>query len=335
MRPEQPLCRLVVALLAVAGTLATTAPAQDSAEQVAILTAARPEAGVLVFGEQTTIGVEQFVYPDEPLPIGFSGPVDQQQAIFQLDGLGVTLVLSAAEVELSLHDGGGLSVDVTAAEPGAWLAIVHSSSAPLAVLNLPAASVGVPRAAIRAELVTGDAWQIATTAGKVSLETQSGQTVALRADHVVRVSADGELGAPGAEAGLLARLSQDQQAIVQASLLPDFVRVAEAVAEGDIEPPTRAGRVLAAVVAPVVEVKEIVPRGGLASRIQSRSIVATAGAPTRSTAEAFIGSGEAALAVVGARLQRTRVVGTSGLFGRSLSISRDLSLPFLLRPLVR
>jgi hypothetical protein len=103
---------------------------------------------------------------------------------------------------------------------------------------------------------------------------------------------------------------------VQQSLLRDLVRVAESAAEGDIEPPARGSAVPIAAIATAVRVADIVPRGGgpttfSGSSAQSSSVATQGG----STAEAFLTSGQAALAVVGARIQGTRIVG--GTAGRA------------------
>lgn len=325
-----------IKLITIACLLAAApgAQAQDGPEQSMYVTARQPGAQVLIYDEQAALGVEQLVLPDEPLPVSFGGDKGTRQAIFNMDGLAVTMVVNAVDFELKLRSDGGLDITVTNAEQGAWIDVYHMTGSPLTVLNLPHASVGLPSAVVRAEYLGDDVWKLTVASGKASIESESNEAAAIDAGNATSIGANGALAAPTAAGDISARMASAQSSIAQASLLPDFVRVAEAVAEGDIEPPTRASRVVAQAVAPVVRIKEIVPRGGVATQLQGRAVTQVATAPQQSTAEAFF-QGEAALAVVGARLQRTRVVGTSGVGGRALTINPELTVPFLLRPVVR
>jgi hypothetical protein len=104
--------------------------------------------------------------------------------------------------------------------------------------------------------------------------------------------------------------------VVQQSLLRDLVRVAESAAEGDIEPPARGSAVPIAAIATAVRVVDIVPRGsGVTSFSGGTAPSSGVAAQGGSTADAFLSSGQAALAVVGARIQSTRIVG--GTAGRA------------------
>jgi hypothetical protein len=312
----------------------SAARGQDEAGQAMYLTARLPEAEVLIYDEEASLGVEQLIVADDPLPISFAGEPGTRRAIFNLDGLAVTLVVNAVDIELMLRGDGGLDIAVTGAEAGGWIDVYHMTGSPLTVLNLPHASIGLPKAVVRAEHLGDDVWKVTVVSGKVGIETDSDEAGAIDAGNATTIGSDGGLTAATAVSGMLDQLSAAQSAIAQSSLLPDFVRVAEAVAEGDIEPPTRASRVVSQVVAPVVRVKEIVPRGGVATQVEGRAVASVAAAAAQSTAEAFF-EGDAALAVVGARLQRTRVIGTSGVGGRALRINPELTVPFLLRPVVR
>lgn len=316
-----------------AGAAAAGARAQDGDEVSLFITAHAPGAQVRVWGEPA-LAMEQFLYPDDTLPIELAGPPAARQAVLNADAVATTIVLNAVDVELALGADGGLSVAAASSEPGAWIDVYHGADAPQVELRVGAATVRVPRAAVRAEHLGGDAWRISVANGAASVVAADGAEVAVQAGSAAEVDASGATG-PAAPAALgLAQMTAAQSEITQASLLPDFVRVAEAVAEGDIEPPTRAARVEAAVVAPTVTIREVVPRGGTSLRVESRALVGVAGSRAQSTAEAFLASGEAALAVVGARLQRTRIIGAAA-GGRALAINRELTPPFLLRPLRR
>ena len=147
----------------------------------------------------------------------------------------------------------------------------------------------------------------------------------------VIVAADGTLSPPQRVEGIAVTMASAQSVVIQRSLLPDMVRVAEEVAEGDIESPTRGAPTPVATVAPQVRIAEIVPRGSIAAQIiAGAQAVVQASVP--STAESFLGSRSAALAVVGARLQRTRITGSPGAAPQApLSINTQLSRPFTIK----
>ncbi len=151
-------------------------------------------------------------------------------------------------------------------------------------------------------------------------------------DNSVMVMADGTLSLAARVEQVAASMRLRRSSIVQRSLLPDLVRVAEEVTEGDIEPPTRGAQIPVAAVAPQVRIPEIVPRGTLASQVISGS-QGFATRAVQSTAESFIGSDSAALAVVGARLQRTRITGSIVAGARApLSVNIELLRPFTIGP---
>ncbi|MBU0638381.1 MAG: hypothetical protein KKB50_05905 [Planctomycetes bacterium] len=317
-------------------SLALAAPANTLAaplDEVQIRLTAVTEDTTATIGDQTQVraGNMQFLYADETLPVSLRGRAGRRSAILNIATLETTLVLHEIELELSLRDDGGLTIAVPAGEENGCLDVYHAADEPLTVLSLLGASVGLPRGALRVQRLPNEELDVRVGHGRASIVSSGGELV-LDADgmNAVTLRSDGTPGEPRRDDTVAALMAGGRSDIMQRSLLPDLVRVAEAVAEGDIEPPTRGARIAAVSVAPTVRLSEVVPRGGATVSI---SVGATGGqaGTAASTADVFLGSGQAALAVVGARLERTRIIGNPGTTSRApLSISGELRNPFTL-----
>jgi hypothetical protein len=243
---------------------------------------------------------------------------------------GVTLVASAATIQLNVREDGGLEIALNAwGEGSGWLDVYHDQDAPPVGLSVAGARVALPRGIVRMA-AQGDAVVLWAASGQARVALADNREVALTggAENALTVAGGAAVGPATRAANAEGAVFVAYQNVVQASLLPDLVRVAESVAEGDIEPPTRAAAVAAVAVAPAVTVREIVPRGGTVSRITTGLQGALRAAPIQNLAESFLSSGQAAQAVVGARLQRTRVVSDAGSARSPLAVSPEVTRPF-------
>ncbi len=315
---------------------AATARAQDGAEPAVFVNALAPTGQLLVVGEPVRAGQKDLLYPDEPVDYVWGGPVEGRRATLFSPDLGVSLTITGLDVTLEAPADGGLRVMV---EPGdvvpAFLDLIHNVAGMPVEIVLEETTVTLARGAVRLTRTAPGAWQIVASDGQATVaDGAASRVIEAAGENQIAVGPDG-LASPTSGGTGLDSLLTEQSRVTRAALLPDLVRVAESVAEGDLEPPTRGSRVAAAAVAPSVRVKEIVPRGSFVTRVDNRAVSSLSAAAGQTLAETFIGSGEAALAVVGARLQRTRVVGVSGVGGSALSINRELTLPFTLAPLRR
>jgi hypothetical protein len=328
---------IAATLLAAANAFAAAQPEEPSVRVTALSGPA-----TITLGDQTfaPLGSEQPLFEDEALPVSVQGPQGRRQALLHVRSAGVSLLLDGLGVDLQARGDGGVSVRVNAGARGA-VDVYHDRERPWTLITLPGAWIGLSRGAVRIRPAqAAGSFEIIVASGSAGVfagqapagEAAGGQAqLVLDADgqNSVVLAADGTLSAPRRDDAIAAQLTADRRAVVQRSLLPELVRVAEAVAEGDIEPPTRGSRFAAVTVAPEVRIPEIVPRGGVAAILSAGARTVTV-ATVQSTAEAFLGSREAALAVVGARLERTRIIGNPATMRAPLSISRELRTPFLL-----
>ncbi|MEP0845712.1 MAG: hypothetical protein HRF50_02700 [Phycisphaerae bacterium] len=359
LRSRAPLSMLLIGLALPIGRAQETAPA--GAEGLEVRVVALGEESALRFGdrEAAQVGDSDSFYSDAPLLAGVSRPGGGGAAILYVADAGLTIVIGGSTVVLRQNEEGG--VDVLIQMPGelpGYVDLYHQSDAP-AVRALPMAGnleealaaddfaerldqltrvmIGLKRGALRVlrTSAAGDS-SVAVAAGSaaVSGEANGGIVLDAAGKNRVLLTAAGAIGQPDRLEGVPAQMQTDRSRIVQLSLLPEFVRVAEGVAEGDIEPPTRGSTVVAAAVTPPLRLREIVPRGGIVSRQSVSTVGGAVARAVQSTAERFIGerTGGAALAVVGGRVERTRITGTSGAGVQRppLSISRDLSRRFFL-----
>ena len=262
---------------------------------------------------------------------------DEERAV----AVAVVVLDQMPAVEFKLLSGARFSAALGGLEVGSFdVYYDDGGSAPVAV-SVGGATVLLQRGSLRAER-TADGVQVSVGDGQAVVyggELPAGGVAALT-DGVtldaangnsLTLAADGTLGDAVRIERVGASMLTLRSTIMQRSLLPDLVRVAEQVTEGDIEPPTRGAQIPAVAVAPQVRIPEIVPRGSLASQVISGSQGFASGS-VQATAETFIGSGSAALAVVGVRLQRTRIT-RSFAAGGPLSISRELLRPFTIGPI--
>lgn len=147
-------------------------------------------------------------------------------------------------------------------------------------------------------------------------------------DNAATVTAGG-LGPRRRDATIASEMAAARGGLIQSSLLTAFASIAEETAEGDLEPPGRGSPVVGGTTLVFARVTDIVPRGaGFASLALAASSATNAVGAAPSTAEAFLASGNAALALVGARLQSTRVVADPA--GGGLSINAQLGRRFTL-----
>lgn len=247
------------------------------------------------------------------------------------------LVLNRLGVDLKLTETGRLEISL-AREPEAegWVDIYHDASA-LILIEISRATIGLERGSVRVEARANGDMAVLVGAGRAGVtpgDASGGNGVVLIAgqQNAITVSPEGQLSDLRSEEGTGVMMASARGAIIQKSLLPELVQVAERVAEGDIEPPARGSLVPPAAVAVTMRVRDVTPRGTLATQVIAGSQGITLGA-VQSTAELFLGRGNAALAVVGARLQRTRIIGspgTAGATGAPLTVSGELERRFTL-----
>lgn len=320
-----------MALLFVAPVLGQ--PASPGGPMLRVLALAQNATAAL--GTQTgeTVGGFVELIQDQGISIAVEPPEgapDRRGGLFRIGAAGVSFALEGSEVEVLLRGDGGLGMKMTLGDGAGLIDVYHDRDTPTLLLEGPGFSLGMQRGAVRILRNAGaPATDVIVIEGRASLipTGKSGLVLDAAATNRVSVGADGSASAPVRGDGAAAQMTQSRRSLVQSSLIPDLVRQAEAVAEGDIEPPSRGAAIAAVVVAPEVRISEIVPRGTTAARVVSGAQqVGAASAPT-STAEAFIRTGQAALAVVGARLQRTRIVGATGA-QVGLQASPEVSRPF-------
>ncbi len=322
----------LAALLALAAPLA--AQGTQPTGPVVRVTALGENASAAL-GTQTgeTVGGQAELFLDEPLLLAVEPPEGEpgeRRGIFRVAAAGLTLVLDGVDVEIAPREDGGLRLKLIESSAGT-LDIYHERETPTLLIEGTGFSIGLPRGALRiVRSAAGAAVEISASDGRASLIPTGRDGLVLDAAGANRVSiaADGAAASPARAEGAAQAMASLRRGLVQRSLLPDLVRVAEAVAEGDIEPPTRGAAIAAAAVAPEVRISEIVPRGGTTSRLAAGGAQVGGAGAAASTAEAFIRTGQAALAVVGARLQRTRIIGAT--VGRTLTVNPQLSRPFSL-----
>lgn len=295
--------------------------------------------------------LETYASPDDaPLPVAFGGdsPPDRSRATLRVRESGTVVVTDRVSLAFRWVEGALAGIAVHEPTPdgdpspvGSRVELYQSLAAPaVTVVSLPGAQLVISSAAlvisreeggIRVLVMSGEAvvFPGALPAGGVSA-LAGGVTLRAAGENSILVSP--ELGAavqaeiPPASERLAAGT------VVRESLVQELYSVAETVAEGDIQPPTRGAGIGPSAVAPFARIPEIVPRGTAATQTLAgaQTVVVTTAV---STAESFLAQGNAALAVVGARLERTRIIGnTSGLAAQGpLSISGNLQRPFTIR----
>ena len=321
---------------------AAVSTAQDEEQGVWIgLTAIVAETRVQL-GEQnpdaTTRDIVQLAM-DEPVNVRLFGTDPETlRAVLYSEEARTMIVLNRLGVDLKLDDGTGRVAISLARAPQdeGWVDIYHDAD-PIIYIYVSGATVGLGRGSVRIEAkADGNTAVIVGTgrAGVLPSDASGGIDVSLIAgrQNTVTISPEGGLSDHGVQEGAGVMMASARGAIIQLSLLPELVQVAERVAEGDIEPPSRGSLVPPAAVAVTVRVRDVTPRGTLATQIiaGSQGIIVQA---VPSTAESFLGGNNAALAVVGARLQRTRIIGspgTAGAAGAPLSVSGELERRFTL-----
>lgn len=287
---------------------------------------------------------------DAPLPVAFKSdsPADRSRATLRVRESGTVVITDRVSLAFRWVEGAlaGIAVhepslDGEPSPVGARVEIYQNVAAPsVTVVSVPGAQVVISRAAlvvaresggIRVVVFSGEAvvYPGALPAGGVGALAKG---VTLRADGENSVLVTPDVGVPGRVEAPAAAERLAAGTVVRESLVQELYSVAETVAEGDIQPPTRGAGIGPSAVAPFARIPEIVPRGTAATQVLAGAqtvVVSTA----VSTAESFLAQGNAALAVVGARLERTRIIGnTSGLAAQGpLSISGNLQRPFTIR----
>lgn len=288
------------------------------------------ETALRVNDEAAIAGDQVFLEKGDSLDVSLE-PTGQQTALLTLSPVSIGVGLSRAGFSLTRIEDGRISIRPADAPPGAAIDITTLNTPVLVLLG--DARVSLTSGAMRVEYAS-DGWRLALASGQARLERDAVPAVELdaRAANVVAVARNGAPGSTSRDEQFPVAWQSQRSAFVQRALLPDLVSVAEAIAEGDLEPPSRGSAVAAISVAPEVRITELVPRGGTAVTVTARTSVASAGGSVASTAESFLASREAALAVVGARLERTRIVFAGNTTGSRapLAISPELGRPFTL-----
>jgi hypothetical protein len=344
--------------------LGVTALAQTSepASTTVVVTACDPAADAFL-GDATDArrAASATVPLDEPYKIGAvlkaEAPspdmVVHERALFYLPTDQSSLLLNSVFGTLLLGPEKGLSgrslrlsLDVKADAPGRdgapaghidWIDIYRSGDertllvdfsdnqdATLAVMALVRGTGRIARTQNGIELT------VAEGEFECSVSRPASAVLTLRAgtQNAVTVTAAG-FGPPRSDPAIGDVMTAARGALVKASLLRDFASVAEETAEGSLEPPASGSPVTGGAALVFARVTEIVPRGtGFTSLSLAASSARAQGIfGTQSTAERFLGQNNAALAVVGARLQNTRVIAnTTG--GGALSISNEATPRF-------
>ncbi len=361
MSPRRRACRILS--IAAACLLGASAVAQDAASpgsapavELGVTLSAVAKNTVVTLGAAPNVPVgtsETFTSdPNDYVPASVDRADGNGAAIFHLREARVTVVATGLPIEfqLRIEQDGGAAAEITIPPTDAlgWVDLYHDADRPPVYVNIiggsgdaaPAkrseapllAKIGMFRGAVRVRRVSPDGgFEIVSGAGMANVVTMAEQRAALEsgAKNQVLLAPNGVLSELDRREGITGEMDAARSAILQQSVLPEFVRVAEEVAEGDIEPPARGSIVVAAAVAPTVRVREIVPRGGVVTRVAAGAVSSGRGGAAQSTAEQFLGAGEAALAVVGARFERTRVTGATGL-RPPLAINRELRSRFSL-----
>lgn len=291
-------------------------------------------------------GASDVATADAPLKLALAAPagVTPQAALrLSLGAAGdATIFVESATIEIRERSDAAAEVNIAFEGGAAGTVDVYSALPEPAVLLITTAggNVLLPRGNVRVKSSDGGI-EISTSSGKAAVSggalpdggvkaLAGGQSLDAGAVNRIMLQAGGKLSEGKRVEDLSLAMARFRGGVVQRSLLPDLVKQAEAVAEGDIEPPTR-GTKIAAAIAIEIRIPEIVPRGGIVQAIVSGARSATTAA-ARSTAEAFAGSQNAAEALIGARLLRTRVVGAPAGSSVPLTISNQIRRPFTLGP---
>ncbi|MBI5864685.1 MAG: hypothetical protein HZB38_09280 [Planctomycetes bacterium] len=315
------------ALLALACPAAGVAQTQKTADEITVtVSALDPDAALSLGEEPVGVGSVAGLYVGEPLRAEFKGAAETRSAILRSTSLGLTMVIAGAATELELGEARRLTIRADAKTPGT-LDIASDGGA--VVLEVGELRAAMERGQMRVA-ISPDAIVLTATAGAIAARTGSAAAVHLSAEqnNTAEFRA-GALGAPKRSAA--PPVAATRSRVVQRSLLRDLVRVAESAAEGDIEPPARGSAVPVLVAAPSLRVGDVVPRGGGVTTVTAAGAQsnAVAGAGV-STAETFLTSGQAALAVVGARIQATRIVGQPAGSSSPLGVNNQFRRRFTL-----
>lgn len=335
-RPPRPVLHSAFCILHVfAFALAAPAMAQVDTATV-VVTAVAESTLVTMRGGVVLAGQIAEVFDDEQMAVAVTREDKPGAAAFYIPEFAVTIVASGASFALKIADDHS-SFDIFWSRDDTswgWIDVYHNQSDPAVRVVINGAEVGLKRGAVRVGRAsqTGDL-EVLAGAGQAFVVTQTGDaaTLSAGAENQLFISTDGRLSAPVRRENAPTEMANSRAEIVQLSLVPDFARIAESVAEGDIAPPTRGSRVPAVAVAPSVRIREIVPRGGVVTRATAVSVAGSFTRGAQSTAEQFIGQRTVgvALAVVGARFERTRVTGATGV-RPPLAINVEVRPRFLL-----
>lgn len=330
MNIRLPIAALVAAVLGAACPLAAQETAADEPRDLYAVVTALGEGAQVRLADVVVSrpGDNPLLLESEPIRITVVAREAAQIAAIQISAADATLVLNNVEIDIHVRKDGGLALKLAGESQGEWwLDVYHGIESPALQIQVGDAVLSLPVGAVRISSTDQpDRVRVRVATGRITGQSAAGQIALDATDRNETIIRGDAFGAAGRAEGTIQDQAAARGSIVQRSLLPDLVRVAEAAAEGDIEPPTRASTVQARAVAPEVRVAEIVPRGGVISTLvsgagQSAVFAGAGGAATQ--AEAFLSSGQAAQAVVGARLQRTRF--TASRTGTSFAISQEFS----------
>lgn len=320
------LAALVLAFVVPPALAQQTRPAD---EIVAVVTALSPDSSVTLGEEPATVGSSAGLYPGEPLRVEVKGGAqDAREVMLRLDALATNLLAARTTVELEIDNNRALLVRPQLGTNG-LLDVYHDADSPPLTVLINDASVRIARGVVRIRAASDGQVEILCASGVAAIGAGAAK-IALESAGKNRVYLRGTSLSEAARVEVARDVAATRSRIVQQSLLRDLVRVAESAAEGDIEPPARGSAVPIAAITTAVRVADIVPRGGgptsfSGAAAQGSNVAGQGG----STAEAFLTSGQAALAVVGARIQATRVVG--GAPGRApLGVNNQLRRRFTL-----
>jgi hypothetical protein len=320
------LATLVLVLAAPAGLAQQTRPAD---EIVAVVTALSPDSTITLGEEPATIGSTAGLYPGEPLRVEVKGGTKgAREVMLRIDALATNLLAAGTTIGLELGDGRALTIHPQLGTDG-LLDVYHDADSPPLTVQVGDTAIRVARGVVRVRAASDGQVEILCASGSAAIAAGAAK-IALESAGKNRVSVRGTSLSEESRVEVARDITATRSRIVQQSLLRDLVRVAESAAEGDIEPPARGSAVPITAIAAAVRVADIVPRGGGPTSFSGAAAQGSnVAGQSASTAEAFLSSGQAALAVVGARIQATRVVG--GAPGRApLGVNNQLRRRFTL-----
>lgn len=263
------------------------------------------------------------------------------QAVLSMSAIHTVIILDSAAVEIKQLK--GVDAVISAFPRGQSRGIVdiyqQSEGGARILVIVPGAAALLSGAGVRTTAVE-DGVEIALGGGTAKVfagempadgvaALTNGVTLDASGNNALLVGSDGTLSPPRRVEGVAQSMNGRRQSVIQRSLVPDMVKVSEAVGEGDIEPPTRGTRIAAASVAPPIQIPELVPRGSTATQVISGA-QGQGATFVQSIASAFLGRGNVGLALVGVRLLDTRIIGGAGGSRAPLSINPQLQPRFSL-----